>query len=83
MLETVVPALKARSKIIATTPALYGRRVHDIGAKLGIFSKEAAEEHESFLGKSELFCIAEKQGLSVLAYKRFLFGFNQLIAIQK
>jgi 2-polyprenyl-3-methyl-5-hydroxy-6-metoxy-1,4-benzoquinol methylase len=83
MLKTVIPALKTGGKIIATTPAPYGRRVHDMGAIIGVFSKEAAEEHESFLGKSDLIRIAGECGLSVMTFERFLFGFNQLIVMQK
>lgn len=83
MLRIVKPVLNSGGKIIVTTPAPYGRRVHDIGANLGIFSKEAAEEHKSFLSKVDLYRIAQESGLSVLAFKRFLFGFNQLICMQK
>lgn len=70
--------LAPNGQIIITTPAPYGRRLHDWGAKIGLFSKEAAEEHEAFLDKQVLSEIASQANLGLITYKRFLFGFNQL-----
>lgn len=74
--------LKDDGKIVITTPHPIGRKVHEIGAALGLFSKEAAEEHEKFLNKRDLDKICSIVGLKVGKYKRFLFGFNQLFVIK-
>jgi 2-polyprenyl-3-methyl-5-hydroxy-6-metoxy-1,4-benzoquinol methylase len=70
--------LRPDGKIIITTPAPWGRTIHDVGARLGLFSREAAEEHQSFLGKTELRQLAQAAGLRLVHYQRFLYGFNQI-----
>lgn len=70
--------LKPDGIIVVTTPAPFGRRFHDLGAKVGLFSKNAAEEHETFLNRLTLLDIAHTANLHLQHYQRFLFGFNQL-----
>lgn len=74
--------LKDDGKIVVTTPHPIGRKVHEIGAALGLFSKEAAEEHEKFLDKRDIESLSFVAGLKLIKYKRFLFGFNQLFVIK-
>jgi SAM-dependent methyltransferase len=78
MLKLYKKYLKPDGKIVITTPAPIGRRIHDIGARLGIFSKEAAAEHETFLDKQHLMAIGEQANLSLMLYEHFLLGFNQI-----
>jgi SAM-dependent methyltransferase len=70
--------LKSDGRIVITTPAPIGRRIHDIGAQIGLFSREAAKEHETFLDKPLLVAIGEQADLSLTLYERFLLGFNQI-----
>lgn len=67
-----------QSRIVITTPHPAVDWVHGIGAKLGLFSSHASEEHEALLGHRELLSIGEKNNLVLTHYQRFLFGANQL-----
>ena len=73
--------LKPGGIIVVTTPAPRGRYIHNWGAKLGLFSKSAAEEHEKFLDRQTLIDIAGEANLNMRLYRRFLFGFNQLACL--
>lgn len=78
LVKNYVPYLKSTGMIVVTTPAPIGRQFHNWGAKIGLFSKNAAEEHETFLGRSELSSIATSAHVKLHLYRRFLFGFNQI-----
>lgn len=71
-------ALTPAGRFVLTTPHPIGRAPHDLGGKLGIFSSDASEEHETFLGKRDLARLAERNGFEMTDYKRFLFGMNQV-----
>lgn len=78
LLREFAPYLAPNGMIVTTTPAPYGRHIHDVGAKIGLFSQDAADEHETFLGRAALNDIAVQAGLKMSHYQRFLLGFNQL-----
>ncbi|MBE0659205.1 MAG: methyltransferase domain-containing protein [Bryobacteraceae bacterium] len=69
-------------RIVMTTPHPAFRRVHDWGARIGLFSAAAAEEHESFLGLKEVQAIAAEAEIRLVDYRRFLFGANQLFVLE-
>lgn len=73
--------LKTGGKIVITTPAPQGRKIHDFGARIGIFSRDAAEEHETFLDRPSLIRFSRDAGLNLLSYQPFMFGFNQVATI--
>ncbi len=83
LLSDLCPLLKPEGRIVATTPSPHGRRVHDIGAAIGIFSREGADEHETFLGRQQLRQVAAAAGLQMSAYQRFMFTFNQLVVFTR
>lgn len=66
------------SKIVCTTPHLLLGWAHTAGAKLGLFSRHANEEHEILFDKKKLISVALTAGLKLVLYKRFLLGVNQL-----
>jgi 2-polyprenyl-3-methyl-5-hydroxy-6-metoxy-1,4-benzoquinol methylase len=66
-------------KIIATTPHPAGHIPLDWGARLGLLSPHAHEEHEDLLNRAALEALAEEAGLRITDYKRFLLGMNQLV----
>lgn len=68
-------------RLVLTTPHPSYRRVHDFGARLGIFSREASEEHEMFFDKDSLREMALRAGLTLATFQRFLFGANQLFVL--
>ena len=77
-LASMARRLKPRGALVITTPHPSMRWVHDTGARLGIFSREAADEHEDMLDRKALASLASISGLSLSEYHRFLFGCNQL-----
>jgi hypothetical protein len=55
--------------------------IHDIGSKIGLFSSEASEEHETLINFKTMQKIAELADLKVIKYKRFLFFANQMFVL--
>lgn len=83
LLRDAAKVLKKGGLLIVTTPHPLGRKVHDTGSRLGIFSSHASEEHEDFLDKVDLSKLAEGNGYKFVSYKRFLFGMNQIAVYRK
>ncbi len=77
-LTTLAACLRPAGSIVCTTPHPLGKHVHKVGAGLGIFSRDASEEHEDLLGRASLAKAAALSGLSLATYSRFLVGLNQL-----
>lgn len=75
--------LAPRGRFVLTTPHPRFRRAHEIGASAGIFSREAAEEHESLLDRSALERAGAAAGLCISHYERFLWGANQLFVLER
>ncbi|MCP4613441.1 MAG: class I SAM-dependent methyltransferase [Planctomycetes bacterium] len=73
--------LLPKGKIILTTPHPFFNFVHILGAKAGIFSKEASEEHQLLLNHKKMELVALNSNLSIDEYKHFLFGTNQLFVL--
>ena len=70
--------LGSGGRIVLTTMSPACRRIHEVGAKLGLFSPEAAHEHMALLDRHTLTRMAAELGLSLPLYRRFLLGGNQL-----
>jgi 2-polyprenyl-3-methyl-5-hydroxy-6-metoxy-1,4-benzoquinol methylase len=68
-------------QLLLTTPHPRVDGIHTLGAKLGLFSAHANEEHEELFDKQKMAALAEVAGLKLLAYKPFLFGANQLFRL--
>jgi len=68
----------SESRIICTTPHPTMEWIHGLGARVGIFSRSANEEHETLLDRKILSETGEKAGLELKHYARFLFGANQI-----
>ena len=66
------------SCIVLTTPHPSMEIVHTLGAKIGLFSNHASEEHEDLLDKRAMVECGRVAGLRVQHYQRFLLGANQL-----
>jgi trans-aconitate methyltransferase len=76
-------ALAQGGKIVVTTPHKAFRAIHDCGAKIGIFSADAADEHEEMFDRTSLNALANSVGMKMAVYQRFLFGANQLCVISR
>lgn len=70
-------AASPESRIICTTPHPAMDWIHDVGAKVGLFSGHASDEHEELLDKAKLRAAGEP-ALELVGYRRFLLGANQL-----
>lgn len=81
VLRMLKSKLLPKGKIILTTPYPFFEFVHNLGAKAGIFSKEASEEHQPLLNRKNMELVALKSNLSINKYKRFLLGTNQLFIL--
>lgn len=79
-LDELIGFLKpdCQSRIILTTPYPSFEKIHTTGAKLGIFSRHASEEHQILLNKKTIVDLAETCHIKLIDYHRFLWGANQL-----
>jgi len=67
--------------IVLTTPNPNLDWAHGVGGRLGIFSKESHEEHQSLMDRTGIEAVARRSGMTVAVYRRFLFGANQLAVL--
>lgn len=75
--------LRDSGSVVLTTPHPLFRRLHDIGASLGVFSREASDEHETFFDADDLRKAGDRAGLTLTHYSRFLLGANQIAVFSK
>jgi len=81
LIQELAATMTPQGHVILTTPHPRGRWIHDLGAKMGLFSCHAAEEHETFLDSVSMERICEKAELHILQSKFFQCGFNQLFVL--
>ena len=79
LLGQIPRLLRPGGRAILTTPSPWGDRIHTVGAKIGLFSKNAAEEHETIFSYRTLAYQLSKNHLRIERYRRFLLGGNQLV----
>lgn len=75
--------LDRAGQIVLTTPHPALGWVHNLGARAGLFSNAAAEEHEELIDLKMMKDFAEKTGLVVGQYGRFLLGANQIFVLSR
>lgn len=75
--------LSPTGRVVTTTPHPAGRAPLELGARLGLLSSHADEEHETLLGRDALADAGRAAGLALTAYRRFLFGLNQLAVFER
>jgi|SRR5688572_16431363 2-polyprenyl-3-methyl-5-hydroxy-6-metoxy-1,4-benzoquinol methylase len=68
-------------QIVLTTPHPSLEWAHTLGAKVGLFSPEASEEHEELIDLKRMRELAAAAGLVVQRYERFLLRANQLFVL--
>lgn len=83
LLKLLKTYLASDGYIVMTTPHPLFGKVHELGAKLGIFSEEASQEHKALLDKYHMSRIALHAELIIVFYERFLFGANQLVVLKE
>jgi 2-polyprenyl-3-methyl-5-hydroxy-6-metoxy-1,4-benzoquinol methylase len=82
-LEKLRPFLARNGQIVLTTPNPRFDHLHGIGAKLGLFTQEAHDEHQSLMDRMGILRNAQAAELSIDVYKRFLLGANQLAVLSR
>ena len=75
--------LRDGGHVVITTPHKSFRLAHEAGSVLGVFSRDAAEEHETMFDRGTLMRLATDVGLKFCVYRRFLLGGNQLCVMAK
>lgn len=68
-------------RIVLTTPHPASVWVNAIGSRIGLFSRNAYEEHCLTYDKQLIESVAANAGLGVLTYNRFVMGLNQLVTM--
>jgi len=74
--------LKPEGKLIITTPSPLGDKVHQVGARFGVFSIDAMREHKIIFDYRTLRAYLEPNGLQITHYRHFLLGGNQLFVCE-
>jgi len=84
LFDFIIRHLKDDGKIVITTPTVFGNDViHKIGAGLGVFSKVASDDHFVIYNRKRFDNISKYFNLKILVYKKFEFGCNQLVVLEK
>ena len=73
--------LKPNGRVILTTPHPSMRRIHELGARVGLFSREGAAEHRELIDRHRMAEIAAATGFRIQHARRFLLGCNQLFVL--
>ncbi len=81
-LRSFASVLKPGGSIVLTTPNPALGWAHQLGARVGLFSKEADDEHEELLGFRRMREVSADAGLELASARRFLFGANQLFVVR-
>ena len=78
LLRQLAKYLKPQGRLLITTPTPLGHVVHNLGAQLGLFYKEAAQDHKQKYNLPSLRARLEAHGFGIIVQETFLFGGNQL-----
>jgi 2-polyprenyl-3-methyl-5-hydroxy-6-metoxy-1,4-benzoquinol methylase len=81
LLRRLKTLLHPGGSILLTTPNPWVEGVHAFGARLGLFSQEAGEQHERLYDAAAMLALAGESGLAVREERRFLLGANQLFVL--
>ena len=75
-------ALKAKGRIVLTTPHPLFHQIHCLGAIIGLFSIEADRQHQALLNYRRMKALADSVGLQIETFRYFLGGANQLFVLR-
>lgn len=81
-LQELKENLAEGGRVIITTPTPLANGILKLGSKLGLFSKEGVEQHQSLLKKQDFVDISQKTGLTLKYYGRFEIGLNQIVVYE-
>jgi 2-polyprenyl-3-methyl-5-hydroxy-6-metoxy-1,4-benzoquinol methylase len=75
--------LKPAGRVILTTPHPSVRGLHELGARVGLFSREGAKEHRELIDRQRMTKLAIASGFRIRHFQRFLLGCNQLFILER
>jgi trans-aconitate methyltransferase len=75
--------LKPGGRLYVSTPAPAAGRWHALGARMGLLSSWAREEHQALLHPARIRALAGAAGLAPFREERFLLGLNQFFIFIK
>ncbi|MGE4296690.1 MAG: class I SAM-dependent methyltransferase [Desulfovibrionaceae bacterium] len=82
-LRRLTGLLAPGGRMVLTTPHPAFEIIHTIGGRLGLFSREAGEDHETLINATAMAALARDAGLTLATARRFLFGVNQLFVLER
>ncbi len=71
-------ALLPGGQVVMTSPSAWGNWAHGWGARVGLFSRQAAQEHNLIFSRERLAEQMRPHGLALAHYHTFAAGGNQL-----
>jgi 2-polyprenyl-3-methyl-5-hydroxy-6-metoxy-1,4-benzoquinol methylase len=75
--------LREGGSILLTTPHPRSDKIHGFGARIGLFSKEAHEQHVQLYDHEALSRDVAKGKFRIASFQRFMFGVNQLFVLKR
>jgi 2-polyprenyl-3-methyl-5-hydroxy-6-metoxy-1,4-benzoquinol methylase len=78
LLAQLREALKPGGCVVMTSPSGWGNWIHKLGARVGLFSQAAADEHYHIYSRTSLAALLQPHGVSLTVFRPFLLGANQL-----
>lgn len=83
MLDLFRSILSDEGHVVLSTPSPPARLVLKMGARIGLFSKEANEEHKELIGIERLKELCGPARLRMVHFEHFMLGMNQSIVLEK
>lgn len=82
ILKQLAAVLAPEGRVVLTTPHPHFEWIHTAGARVGLFSQHAHDDHEDLIDRAAMAGFAASAGLTIETYRRFLFGANQLFVLR-
>ncbi len=82
-LATLHRLLADEGEAVLTSPRQSIDLVHRVGARLGLFSREANEEHNEYVSERTVAGYCAPLGLELRLFRSFLLGANQLFVLRR
>jgi len=82
LFKQITKYLSSSGRLIITTPTPLGGFMHSLGAKIGLFYREAAGDHKRFHNLNSMMDYLHMNNLAILEYKKFMLSMNQLFKIK-
>jgi len=83
ILKDLSKTLNRSGNLIITTPHPASNNIHNLGSKIGLFSREAEEQHQKLYNYKDLNKLCYEAGMKIIKYQKFLLNLNQLFLLKK